>query len=181
MDPPFLDTLLVLAEIEDITPPAACSATPPPPQNSKLFIKNGFSSERQSGLSFKYVSESWPRNLRSWLGVCLRFGFNGGSALTVDGASVIAAVNSEIAASVALCGWIIIEWLHHGKPRLVGLCVGAIAGLATVTPAAGFIQPWAAFALGAIASVVCYLCCELRLRLEQKRFGTEEEVLGVHG
>ena len=93
----------------------------------------------------------------------LRFGFNGGSALTVDGASVIAAVNSEIAASVALCGWIIIEWLHHGKPRLVGLCVGAIAGLATVTPAAGFIQPWAAFALGAIASVVCYLCCELRI------------------
>ena len=105
------------------------------------------------------------KELGIMVGGHLRFGFNGGSALTVDGASVIAAVNSEIAASVALCGWIIIEWLHHGKPRLVGLCVGAIAGLATVTPAAGFIQPWAAFALGAIASVVCYLCCELRIRL----------------
>ena len=67
-----------------------------------------------------------------------------------------AAVNSEIAASVALLTWICIDWFRFGQPKLVGLCVGAIAGLATVTPAAGFIQPWGAFVLG-LCSAMCYL------------------------
>mmetsp|Transcript_56479 Transcript_56479/g.104578 ORF Transcript_56479/g.104578 Transcript_56479/m.104578 type:complete len:448 (-) Transcript_56479:156-1499(-) len=106
------------------------------------------------------------------------FGFNGGSALNVSGASVAAAVNSEIAASVALFMWLIIDWLRLGRPKLVGLCVGAIAGLATVTPAAGFIQPWAAFALGAVACVVCYLCCEARKFLH---LDDALDVWGVHG
>ena len=56
-----------------------------------------------------------------------------------------AAINSEIAASTAMTVWMVIEWVRYGKPKLVGLCVGAIAGLATVTPAAGFIAPWGAF------------------------------------
>jgi len=106
------------------------------------------------------------------------FGFNGGSALSSGGTAVAAAVNSEIAGSVALFLWLVIDWYRLGKPGLVGLCVGAIAGLATVTPAAGFIQPWAAFVLGALATIFCYSCCELR-----KKFGLDDalDVWGVHG
>mmetsp|Transcript_81614 Transcript_81614/g.236610 ORF Transcript_81614/g.236610 Transcript_81614/m.236610 type:complete len:440 (+) Transcript_81614:91-1410(+) len=106
------------------------------------------------------------------------FGFNGGSALASGGTAVAAAVNSEIAASVALFLWLVIDWIRLGRPRLVGLCVGAIAGLATVTPAAGYIQPWGAFVLGIAATVLCYCCCELL-----KRFGLDDalDVWGVHG
>jgi Amt family ammonium transporter len=72
----------------------------------------------------------------------------------------------------------IIDWRCNKKPSLVGKCVGAIAGLATITPAAGFVQPWAAFAIGIIASTVCYLCCEIR-----KKFNIDDalDVWGVHG
>lgn len=94
------------------------------------------------------------------------------------GPAVAAAVNSEIAGSVALFVWLCIDWIRFGKPGLVGLCVGAIAGLATVTPAAGFIQPWGAFVLGIVASGCCYACCELR-----KKLGMDDalDVWGVHG
>jgi len=106
------------------------------------------------------------------------FGFNGGSALGSSGVAVVAAVNSEIAASVALLVWIMIDWYRFGRPKLVGLCVGAIAGLATVTPAAGFIQPWAAFLIGIAASCCCYGCCEVR-----KWWDMDDalDVWGVHG
>jgi Amt family ammonium transporter len=106
------------------------------------------------------------------------FGFNGGSALASGGPAVAAAVNSEIAGSVALFLWLVIDWLRNGRPGLVGLCVGAIAGLATVTPAAGFIQPWGAFIIGIVATLFCYCCCELR-----KKFGLDDalDVWGVHG
>jgi len=106
------------------------------------------------------------------------FGFNGGSALAVGGQAVGAAVNTQIAGSVALFLWLCIDWLRNGRPGLVGLCVGAVAGLATVTPAAGFIQPWGAFVLGIAATVVCYACCELR-----KKFSVDDalDVWGVHG
>jgi len=106
------------------------------------------------------------------------FGFNGGSALASGGPAVAAAVNSEISGSVALFLWLIIDWLRNGKPGLVGCCVGAIAGLATITPAAGFIQPWGAFILGIVACFFCYACCELRRKL-----GLDDalDVWGVHG
>jgi len=106
------------------------------------------------------------------------FGFNGGSALAASGTAVAAAVNSEIAASVALLVWLIIDWVRLGRPKVVGLCVGAIAGLATVTPAAGFIQPWGAFVIGLVASLLCYACCEMR-----KKFQLDDalDVWGVHG
>jgi len=106
------------------------------------------------------------------------FGFNGGSALAAGGPAVAAAVNSEIAGSVALFTWLIIDWVRNGKPGLVGCCVGAIAGLATVTPAAGFIQPWGAFILGVVATLFCYSCCELRKKLA---LDDALDVWGVHG
>mmetsp|Transcript_121639 Transcript_121639/g.295202 ORF Transcript_121639/g.295202 Transcript_121639/m.295202 type:complete len:456 (+) Transcript_121639:106-1473(+) len=106
------------------------------------------------------------------------FGFNGGSALAMGRTAVAAAVNTEIAASVALFLWLIIDWLHNGRPGLVGLCVGAIAGLATVTPAAGFIQPWGALVLGVIAAGSCYACCEF---IRALGFDDALDVWAVHG
>lgn len=90
------------------------------------------------------------------------FGFNGGSALAATGSAVVAAVNSEIAASVSLTVWMFLDWYKMGRPSLVGVCVGAIAGLATITPAAGFVLPWAAFVMGIIAAIFCYACVELK-------------------
>jgi Amt family ammonium transporter len=106
------------------------------------------------------------------------FGFNGGSALASTGGAAFAAVNSEIAASTALSVWVAIEWVRNGKPSLVGLCVGAIAGLATITPCAGFVRPWGAFIVGIAAAVFCYACCELK-----NRAGWDDalDVWGVHG
>merc|ERR1719174_3349863 len=92
------------------------------------------------------------------------FGFNAGSALGANSVAAYAAINSEIAASVAMAVWMGIDWYRFGQPKLVGMCVGAIAGLATVTPAAGFILPWGAFIIGFLSALVCYGCCELKKR-----------------
>jgi Amt family ammonium transporter len=90
------------------------------------------------------------------------FGFNGGSALGGGGQAVFAIVNSSVAAAAAMCTWTTVEWIHLGKPSLVGGCIGLVAGLATVTPTAGFVRPWAAFLLGSVAGPFCYGCVELR-------------------
>ncbi|MFN9940230.1 MAG: ammonium transporter, partial [bacterium] len=80
------------------------------------------------------------------------FGFNGGSALASNGQAVFALVNSSVSAATAMVVWIFIEWGHLGKPSLVGSCIGLVAGLATVTPCAGFIRPWAAFLIGTVCA-----------------------------
>jgi len=89
------------------------------------------------------------------------FGFNAGSSLNADTLAAYGAINTEISASCALFSWMIIEWLHKGKPTLVGACVGAIAGLATITPAAGFVRPWAAMVIGLLSAPWCYGLVEL--------------------
>ena len=106
------------------------------------------------------------------------FGFNGGSALASTGGAAFAAVNSEISASIALMVWLLIEWFRNGKPSLVGVCVGAIAGLATITPCAGFIRPWGAFVVGLVAAPFCYGCCELKNKFQ---WDDALDVWGVHG
>jgi len=106
------------------------------------------------------------------------FGFNGGSALASGAQSAYAAVNSEIAASTSLTVWMFIDWYKVKRPSLVGVCVGAIAGLATITPAAGFVLPWAAFVIGIIAAFFCYACCELTRRM---KWDDALDVWGVHG
>merc|ERR1712224_1128012 len=106
------------------------------------------------------------------------FGFNAGSALGANSVAVYAAVNSEISASAALTVWMMIEWKQEGQPSLVGACVGAIAGLATITPAAGFVKPWAALVLGCCSAPFCYGCVKFANRL-----GMDDalDVWGVHG
>jgi len=106
------------------------------------------------------------------------FGFNAGSALNANEYAAYAALNSEISASVALTTWVGIDWFRTGKPNMVGLCVGAVAGLATITPAAGFVKPWAAAIIGLLAALFCYSCVELRKKMQ---WDDALDVWGVHG
>ncbi|MEZ5125335.1 MAG: ammonium transporter [Thermoleophilia bacterium] len=85
------------------------------------------------------------------------FGFNGGSALAADGIAGMAFVNTDIAGSIAMCTWLFITWKVDGHPSLIGAFTGAVAGLACVTPCAGYIPIWSAFIIGILAGSVCYL------------------------
>jgi Amt family ammonium transporter len=106
------------------------------------------------------------------------FGFNGGSALGANGLAALAFVNTDVAASLAMVTWMIIDWIRNGKPNMVGALTGSVAGLATITPAAGFVQPWAAAAIGIITAFACYGAIMLRSRM-----GWDDalDVWGVHG
>ncbi|MFX1375208.1 MAG: ammonium transporter [Promethearchaeota archaeon] len=88
-----------------------------------------------------------------WLGW---FGFNGGSALAADSTAVLAIFNTHLAASTAALIWMIIEYYKTEKFSTLGLATGALAGLVAITPAAGFVQPWAALVIGAIVAVICF-------------------------
>jgi ammonium transporter, Amt family len=106
------------------------------------------------------------------------FGFNGGSALGSNGLAAVAFVNTDIAASLAMVTWMIIDWTREGKPNMVGAMTGAVAGLVTITPAAGYVQPWAAAVIGIICAFVCYTAVQLRTK-----WGWDDalDVWGVHG
>ena len=107
------------------------------------------------------------------------FGFNGGSALAANDDAASAIINTHAAASAAALVWLLIERIAVGKPTSVGFATGAIAGLATVTPAAGFISPGAAIVFGGIASVVCYGAIQL---VKQKlQIDDSLDVFAVHG
>ncbi|NBW74772.1 MAG: ammonium transporter [Sphingomonadaceae bacterium] len=107
------------------------------------------------------------------------FGFNGGSALAASDDAASAIINTHLAASVAALVWLLIERFTVGKPTSVGFATGAIAGLATVTPAAGFISPGSAMLLGAIAAGVCYPMIQL---VKQKlQIDDSLDVFAVHG
>jgi Amt family ammonium transporter len=90
------------------------------------------------------------------------FGFNGGSALAANGITAIAFVNTDIAASLAMITWLFISWAHDGKPSVTGAMTGAVAGLVAITPAAGYVQPWAAAVIGVVTAFVCYAAIQLR-------------------
>ena len=84
------------------------------------------------------------------------FGFNGGSALAADANAGMAITVTHISAATAALVWMIIEWVKHGKPTLVGIATGCIAGLATITPASGFVGPLGALIIGSFAAIICY-------------------------
>ena len=107
------------------------------------------------------------------------FGFNGGSALTATDDAASAIINTHAAASMAAIAWVLIERFHVGKPTTIGFATGAIAGLATVTPAAGFISPGAAILFGALASAICYMA----IQLVKLRWHIDDslDVFAVHG
>ena len=107
------------------------------------------------------------------------FGFNGGSALAANGGAASAILNTHAAASAAAIVWILIERITVGKPTGVGFATGAIAGLATVTPAAGFISPGAAILYGVIAAILCYAAIQLVKR--KLKIDDSLDVFAVHG
>ncbi len=106
------------------------------------------------------------------------YGFNAGSELAVDEVTTLAFLNTDVAASCAAITWLIVEWIREGKPKFVGLLTGAVAGLATITPAAGFVPLWAAMLIGISAGLVCYFAVKLKNKL-----GWDDalDVWGVHG
>jgi len=106
------------------------------------------------------------------------FGFNAGSALTAGGVATNAFVTTNTAAAAAAFTWMMIGWLHR-RPTILGTVTGAVAGLATVTPAAGYISPLAAIAVGVVAAVVCYYA----MLLSKTKLGFDDslDVFAVHG
>ncbi|MCB9896471.1 MAG: ammonium transporter [Planctomycetes bacterium] len=106
------------------------------------------------------------------------YGFNAGSEFRVDSVTAVAFVNTDIAASFAAIAWLAIEWMTSRKPKFLGLLTGAVAGLATITPAAGYVSPATACLIGLIAGVVCYYAVALKNRL---RWDDALDVWGVHG
>ena len=107
------------------------------------------------------------------------FGFNAGSAVAADGIASMAMVTTQVAAATAGLGWALLDWIKDGKPTALGLCCGVVAGLVCVTPGAGFVSPFGAFCMGAVAAVVCRWSC---LTLKHK-LGYDDalDVWGVHG
>jgi Amt family ammonium transporter len=106
------------------------------------------------------------------------YGFNAGSEFRVDSVTAVAFLNTDLAASFAAITWLGVEWYLTKKPRFLGMLTGSVAGLATVTPAAGFISPVAAVAIGICAGVVCYFAVALKNRL---KLDDALDVWGVHG
>jgi len=106
------------------------------------------------------------------------YGFNAGSEFRVDSVTATAFLNTDIAASFAAVTWLLIAWKLEKKPKFVGLLTGAVAGLATITPAAGYVSPTTAALIGIVAGVVCYYAVALKNRL---RWDDALDVWGVHG
>ncbi len=106
------------------------------------------------------------------------YGFNAGSELKVDAVTGVAFLNTDIAASFAGPVWMLLAWIFERKPKFVGLLTGAVAGLATITPCAGYVTPTSAAIIGIVAGVVCYFAVNLKNRL---RWDDALDVWGVHG
>ena len=106
------------------------------------------------------------------------YGFNAGSELQVDAVTTLAFLNTDIAASFAAFVWVVIDWVRHGKPKFLGLLTGAVAGLATITPAAGYVSTTSAVLIGCLAGVICYLAVEMKNHLH---WDDALDVWGVHG
>lgn len=107
------------------------------------------------------------------------FGFNAGSALSANGLAASAFVVTNTAAAAAALSWVFAEWIHHGKPTVLGGASGLVAGLVAITPASGFVGPISSIIIGLVAGVVCYLA----VSVVKTRLGYDDslDAFGVHG
>jgi len=106
------------------------------------------------------------------------YGFNAGSELKVDSITSLAFLNTDVAASFAAVTWLAIAWMVDRKPKFIDLLTGAVAGLATITPAAGYVSTNSAALIGIIAGIVCYLAVTIKNKL---KWDDALDVWGVHG
>ncbi len=125
-----------------------------------------------------------PHNLViSFIGACLLwvgwFGFNAGSALAASGLATSAFVATHFGAAAAALGWVIAEWIHNGKPSVLGGISGCVAGLVAITPASGFVKPFPALLIGFAAGLFCFWM----VASVKHRFGYDDslDAFGVHG
>lgn len=111
-----------------------------------------------------------------WMGW---FGFNAGSAMAANGTAGMAVAVTQISAGVAAMVWLFVEWRKHGRPSVLGIITGAVAGLATITPGSGYVNAAGAMAIGAVAGLVCFLGATTLKR----RMGYDDslDAFGVHG
>lgn len=107
------------------------------------------------------------------------FGFNAGSAVAANAAAGMAMLNTHLAAAVATCAWMAIEWFRFGKPSVLGAVTGSLAGLVAITPAAGYVSPLGATVLALVATA----CCYLGVTWLKRKGGYDDslDVFGVHG
>ena len=107
------------------------------------------------------------------------FGFNAGSQLAANGSAAMTLVATHLSACAASVVWMLIEWIRNGKPSVLGIATGSIAGLAAITPASGKVSPVGALAIGGISAIFCWLACaKLKQRL---KYDDSLDVFGVHG
>ena len=125
-----------------------------------------------------------PHNMTMVLtGACMLwvgwFGFNAGSALAADGTAAMAMLVTHIAAATASLTWMFCEWARYGKPSVLGIATGMVAGLGTITPASGFVGPMGAIAIGLLAGALCFLATNYMKRV----LGVDDslDVFPVHG
>jgi Amt family ammonium transporter len=106
------------------------------------------------------------------------YGFNAGSEFGVDPVTTLAFINTDIAASFAGPTWLLLDWIFTRKPRLLGFLTGSVAGLACITPAAGYVSPQSAVIIGTLASVACYMAVYFK-----NKAGLDDalDVFGIHG
>ncbi|MBI2688099.1 MAG: ammonium transporter [Acidobacteria bacterium] len=119
----------------------------------------------------------------SFIGACLLwvgwFGFNAGSALAAGGLATSAFTATHFAAAAAACGWMIAEWMQHGKPSILGGISGCVAGLVAITPASGFVKPMPALIIGFLAGVFCYFMV-VKVK-SMMGYDDSLDAFGVHG
>src|SRR2546426_2949714 len=106
------------------------------------------------------------------------FGFNAGSALAAGALAAFAFVNTMLGGAVALLTWMVVNWWNDGKPSATGALTGSIAGLAAITPASGFVAPWAAVIIGILAGAGCYAATKFRAR---RKWDDSLDVWACHG
>jgi Amt family ammonium transporter len=129
--------------------------------------------------STAYIPHNVPMTITGaallWFGW---FGFNAGSALAANGLAASAFVVTHIASAVAALSWLVVEWVHRGKPTTLGAASGAVAGLVAITPGSGFVGPVPAIIIGGLAGVICYAGVMLKGKL---RYDDSLDVVGIHG
>jgi len=106
------------------------------------------------------------------------FGFNAGSALAANGLAASAFVVTHVASAVAAFSWVLVEWIHRGKPTTLGAASGAVAGLVAITPGSGFVGPLSAIVIGGLAGMICYGGVLLKGKL---RYDDSLDVVAIHG